>query len=59
MNMTLKPSDDEDPVLELWGMRSTPSLPLLLLEVVIAIKVLSMGQIEQINLLPEIIVDIE
>ena len=46
-----KQSDGEDPVmLELWGMRSTPSLPsvpgLLWLWVVALDRVLSMGQIE-------------
>ena len=45
-----KPSDGEAPVLELWEMWSTPSLPLLpgplFLEVVAHERFLSMGQIE-------------
>ena len=49
--MTLKQTDDEVPVmLELWGMRSTPSLPSLpgplWLGMVVPEKVLFVGQIE-------------
>ena len=47
--MTLKIYDGEDPVLELWGMWSTPSLPLfpgpLRLRVVTPNRILSRGQI--------------
>ena len=47
----VKPSDSETPALEIWGIRSTPSLPLLpgplWLGVVASDRVLSMGQIEQ------------
>ena len=47
----IKPSDGEAPTLEIWGIRSTPSLPLLpgsLWPGVIEPDwVLSMGQIEQ------------
>ena len=45
-----KPSDDEASVLELWGMWSTPSLPLLpgplSPGVVVLVKILSKGQVE-------------
>ena len=41
-------SGGEDPVLELWGVRSTPSLPFLqgLLRVGVHVKVPSLGQID-------------
>ena len=48
-----KPNDDEAPVLDLWGMWSTPSLALLPGPtwhwVVIPVRVPSVGQIEQFN----------
>ena len=48
-----KPSDDEAPILELWWMWSTHSLPLLLgplwPEMVVPIRVLSMGLTELFN----------
>ena len=48
-----KPSDGKAPVLELWGMGSTPSLPLLpgplWPGVVVPYRVLSMGHIELFN----------
>ena len=47
----IKPSDGEAPVLELWGIWSTPSLPLfpysLWPGVVAPDRILSMGQVEQ------------
>ena len=45
-----KPSDGEAWVLEIWGMWSTPSLPLPLWPgVVVPVRVSSMGQIEIFN----------
>ena len=50
----IKSSSGEAPILELWGMQSTPSLPSLLtplwLGVVASGKVLSIGQIEKFNI---------
>ena len=55
-----KPSDGEVPVLELWGMWSTLSLPLLSglfwSGMVVSVRVLSMSQIELSNLLLGIII---
>ena len=49
----IKPSASETPVLELWGMWSTPSLPLLpgplRSGIVVSVMVQSMGQIELFN----------
>ena len=48
-----QPSDGEAPVLELWGMWSIPSLPLLSdslwPRMILPVRVLSMGQIELFN----------
>ena len=50
-----KLSDGKAPVLELWEMKSTPSLPLLIDSlspiVVVPVTVLSMGQIKLFNYL--------
>ena len=53
MRYDTKPSDDEVQVLESWGIWNTPSLPLLSgplwPEVVVLVRVSSMGQIELFN----------
>ena len=50
-NYDVNPSDGEAPILEIWGMESTPSLPMfpgpLWPRVVPSDRVLSMGQIER------------
>ena len=59
----IKPSDSETPVLDLWGMWSTPSLALLSgplwLRVVVPVRVVVMNQIEIFNNLQGIIICIE